>query len=464
MESVSMEISPITLSVATSAFIAAIAAFTLLYDWYANREPPRLEWGIGMLFYSLGYFFASLMYATAESSILSFLIYVNLSGVSMGLLLYGTLLLFDPSRIRARLVSFGYGSLFLIGTLFFGLIVTTSFPVNPILIQYGEITNHSMVSWFTIEMIIPVSFLIAFLMFIDLKQTKNISSFWISLSFFLYALLLFIWPVDDETLRFFFYVGRAISTACIFAGVRELSRKKVYTQLIREAKAESAFLLDILSHDIKGCVHGSQMLLESQTIDKVSRKMIQNNLTEINSLVERVGRYRAIDKFQERALSPLDLVEIIEKNIEGVRHSFPQNPIDYKIHLDESVANFEILGNEFLNDLFLNIFHNAVKHHRNSPEVQFNIFITNVASKACWKIEIQDDGPGIPENLVESLFSISEDESPSTEKGIGHLIIRNTVRWYGGKVWAENRMKNGRIEGATILVKLPKLLNAEKSD
>ncbi len=458
-----MEISPITLSVTTSGFIAAIAAFTLLYDWYANREPPRLEWGIGMLFCSLSYFFASLMYATTET-ILSFLIYVNSSGISMSLLLYGTLLLFDPNRTRAKIVSIGYGCSFIIGTIFFGLFITASFPISPVLIQYGEITNRSMVAWFTIEMLIPVSFLIACLMFMDLKQTKNIASFWISLSFFLYSILLFIWPVEDETLRFFFYVGRAISTACIFAGVRELSRKKLYSQLIREAKAESAFLMDILSHDIKGYVHGSKMLLESKLFDEESLNIIEKNLLGIGSLVERVGRYRAIDKFQESALSPLDLVEIIEKNLKGVSRSFPQNSVNFELFLDESVDNFEILGNEFLNDLFLNIFHNAVKHHRNSPNVHFYVSITDMTKEQCWKIEIQDDGPGIPDDLVESLFSISEDESPATEKGIGHLIIRKTVKWYGGKVWAENRKQEGRIKGTSIYVMLPKLLSSDKSD
>ncbi|MHA2248341.1 MAG: sensor histidine kinase, partial [Candidatus Hodarchaeales archaeon] len=408
-----MEIDPIALSAATSAFIAFIAAFTLLYDWYATGkgERPRLEWGIGMIAYGAGDFIVALMYSVMdESNVFALFIYLNLSGaVATGLLLYGTLLLFDPNNLRAKLVSIGYVCFFTIGTILFGFVFTSSLPITPVLL--GEISNRSMMLWFGAETIAPVSFLIAYLMFIDLKETRNIASFWISIHFFLYGFLLFIWPFEDDTLRLIFYVGRALTIAAILVGVRELSRKKVYSQLIHEAKAESAFLLDIITHDIKGYVHGSQMLLEYGAIDEESQNMIDENLIRIDTLIKTVRRYRAIDSFKESTLSPLNLVKIIEKNLKGVRESFPQNPVDYKIHLDPNIEKFEILGNEFLNDLFLNIFHNAVKHHRNQPEVHFDISITDIPIEQCWQITIEDDGPGIPEYQVQSLFSVPEEES-----------------------------------------------------
>ncbi|UCE14711.1 MAG: HAMP domain-containing histidine kinase, partial [Candidatus Heimdallarchaeota archaeon] len=220
-------------------------------------------------------------------------------------------------------------------------------------------------------------------------------------------------------------------------------------------KAESQFLLDILTHDIKGYLHGSRLLLDLdlETIDKQSLSMIENNLSRINTLVERVRRYRALDRFRETVFLPMNLIEVIEKNLKDVSQSFPQNPIDFKINLDPEVEKFEILGNEFLNDIFLNIFQNAVKHHRNKPEAYFNITIKEIEKH--WRISIEDDGPGIPSDQVNSLFSISTNEPPTTEKGLGHLIVRKTVAWYGGEVWAENRMIGDKIEGATIHVTLP---------
>ena len=450
-----MDIDPIALSAATSAFIAFIAAFTLLYDWYATGERPRLEWGIGMMACGIGSLIGALMYSVLESSVFILFIHINLSGaISMGFMLYGTLILFDPDENRAKIISICWGCFFTVGTFLFGFLIPTSLPITPVLL--GETTNTSMMLWFGVETIIPVSILIAYLMFVDLRATQNIASFWISLHFFLYGILLFIWPFDDDTLRLLFYIGLAFSISAILVGVRELGRKKVYTQLIREAKAESAFLMDIITHDIKGYVHGSKMLLDYGIVDKESQDMISNNLIRINSLVQRVRRYKAIDRFKETTLTPLDLVTIIENNIKGVRHSFPQHAIDYNINLDPEVEKFEILGNEFLDDLFLNILHNAVKHHRNRPEVFFEITIKDMQSEDNWQIIIEDDGPGIPEDQIQSLFSFSKEESPKSEKGLGHLIASKTIQWYNGKIWAENRIEDNTVVGASIFIMLPK--------
>lgn len=459
-----MDVDPIALSAATSAFIAFIAAFTLLYDWYTTGERPRLEWGVGLMACGLGSLIGALMYSVLEPSVFLLFIHINLSGaIAMGFMLYGTLILFDPVKKRTKFISIGFSCFFTIGTFIFGfVIVPTSIPITPALL--GESTNMSMMLWFGVETIIPVSFLIAYLMFVDLRATQNIASFWISLHFFLYGILLFIWPFDDDTLRLLFYIGLALAISAILVGVRELGRKKVYSQLIREAKAESAFLMDIITHDIKGYVHGSKMLLDYGIVDNESQDMIINNLIRIDSLVKRVRRYKAIDRFQETVLTPLDLVMIIENNVKGVKHSFPQNPIHFNIDLDPEVEKFEILGNEFLDDLFLNIFHNAVKHHRNRPEVFFNITINDLPVEDKWHIIIEDDGPGIPADQVQSLFSFSEEEIPKSEKGLGHLIARKIIQWYGGKIWAENRVEDEEVVGAEINIMLPKFRTKRKRE
>ncbi|MHA2291510.1 MAG: sensor histidine kinase [Candidatus Hodarchaeales archaeon] len=452
-----MEINPIALSAATSAFMAFIAAVTLIYDWYATGkgELPRLEWGIGMVAYGTGNLIAAFIYSFNELTDISFFVNISFSGaVSMSFLLYGTLILLNSNQIRSRLIAIGYGFIFIVSTFLVAFIVPSNNQIIPVVL-IGEITNRSMMFWLYIEFLIPVSILIAFLLFYNLKQTQNIAFFWISLHFILHAFLLFLWPFEE--LRLIYYIGRALTTAIILVGVRELGRKKLYLQLIREAKAESAFLLDILTHDIKGNLHSSQLLLENGDFNNNKfSKILHNNISGIHSVVERVSRYRAIDKFQEINLIPMDLVKTIERNIRSVIESFPQNAITYNIHLDPKIEDYGISGNEFLDDLFLNIFHNAVKHHRNSPYVLFNISIEEIANSRSWKIQIEDDGPGIPENLVNSLFSVSEDESSASEKGIGHLIIRKIVKWYEGKIWSENRVKREKIEGATISVLLPK--------
>lgn len=452
----------IALSAGANAFVAFIASFPLLYDWYNKREAPRLAWGVGLFFYGAGLIHSGLMSLVLETTIFETYIGLILSGaIPFGLFLFGTLNLFDPNQTRAKFLSLGWSLCFITGISLYGFILTTSFPIIPLIPRSVEITNLALMEWFAVEFTIPVSILIAYLMFVDLRKTANISSFWISLFFFLYAILLITRPFEE--FRLIFYVGGALTTGSILVGVRELSRKKLYTQIIRDAKAESAFLLDVLSHDIKGYVHGSKLLLELNNMDDRAIKMINANLESINKVVEKISRFRDIERFRERKLEPLDLVDSIEYSLTETKQSYPDNSIDYKIILDPKMEKFEILGNDFLNDIFQNIFDNAIKHHHNKTAVFFEIAIMDQPLTDSCLIKIKDNGPGIPKDIVSSLFMILEKEKKS-EKGLGHLIVKKIVDWYNGKVWAENNIVNGEITGATINVVLPIHLSDIRKD
>ncbi len=444
----------ITIASYASSFMAYIAAFTLFHDYYYTRESPRLEWGMGMIAYATGHLILGSMGFIIESSDFFFYLYITISGaISMGFMLFGTLILFFAERNRARVIASSYGLFYFLGMIFFAWIDPSVLPVTPVL--FGEVTNRMMASWFVVETLIPVSFLIAYIMYINLKQTKNISSLWISLHFFLYALLLFIWPFED--LKVLFYVGRALTTGTILVGVRELRRKTIYTILIREAKAETKYLIDVLTHDIKGYVHGSKLLLDLSTLPESSKDMLAGNLDKISEITRRVKRYREIDSFNEVVHEKMNLLEIIESNLKDSSQNFPKFKFDYQIHLETEFSNVEILGNEFVNDIFLNIFQNSFKHHQLSETINFHIYISNQLITNQWKIRICDDGPGVPETLVSSLFSPPMNDNSSKMKGIGHLIISKTVKWFKGEIWAENIKKDGKVQGLQVILLLPML-------
>ncbi|MHA2225471.1 MAG: hypothetical protein ACXAC8_09725 [Candidatus Hodarchaeales archaeon] len=121
-----MEINPIALSAATSAFMAFIAAVTLIYDWYATGkgELPRLEWGIGMVAYGTGNLIAAFIYSFNELTDISFFVNISFSGaVSMSFLLYGTLILLNSNQIRSRLIAIGYGFIFIVSMGSYSLLV-----------------------------------------------------------------------------------------------------------------------------------------------------------------------------------------------------------------------------------------------------------------------------------------------------------------------------------------------------
>ena len=75
-------------------------------------------------------------------------------------------------------------------------------------------------------------------------------------------------------------------------------------------------------------------------------------------------------------------------------------------------------------------------------------------------VTFDDDGPGIPEDNLESIFERFYSERPSEHfgqhSGLGLSICRQIMETYGGSIAASNRRAaDGRVLGARFIVRLP---------
>ena len=93
--------------------------------------------------------------------------------------------------------------------------------------------------------------------------------------------------------------------------------------------------------------------------------------------------------------------------------------------------------------------------------------ITRDEAQAC--VTIEDDGPGIPENKREAIFSRFYSERPAGEKfgthsGLGLSISKQIIDAHRGTIRADNRLtETGEIAGAIFTIRLP-LRNLERSE
>jgi two-component system sensor histidine kinase ChvG len=76
---------------------------------------------------------------------------------------------------------------------------------------------------------------------------------------------------------------------------------------------------------------------------------------------------------------------------------------------------------------------------------------------------VEDEGPGIPPDNLESIFERFYTSRPvetfGKNSGLGLSIVRQIAQNAGGRVWAENRPapdgQAGKVGGARLLVELP---------
>jgi signal transduction histidine kinase len=104
---------------------------------------------------------------------------------------------------------------------------------------------------------------------------------------------------------------------------------------------------------------------------------------------------------------------------------------------------------DLLGTVLTNLVGNAVKY---APEKEIYFTATMAAGERC-RIEVRDQGPGIPAKHMEKLFDKFERgaRSDTGGLGLGLFIARRAADLLGAKIVAESEL--GR--GSTFIIELP---------
>lgn len=147
--------------------------------------------------------------------------------------------------------------------------------------------------------------------------------------------------------------------------------------------------------------------------------------------------------------------------------SGPPEEVDLEQTLEDAIANLalrvEVSDAELTHDelpiviadrgqillLFQNLLENAIKFHPGQPTI--HVGASDLGGDV--EITIEDDGPGIPEDHLERIFSLFERAGRQGDgHGIGLSICRRIVQWHGGSIGVSSPPG----EGARFVITLPK--------
>ena len=130
---------------------------------------------------------------------------------------------------------------------------------------------------------------------------------------------------------------------------------------------------------------------------------------------------------------------------------FPEKKII--LNLDGNEKCF-VRANELLHDVFANLINNAVKHTRQGTEIVVDLDIIEDNGKHFYRVAVEDNGPGVPDESKESIFNRMHMDS-SRDMGLSLYIVRTLVNSYGGRVCARDRIEGDHTKGARFVVLLP---------
>ena len=222
---------------------------------------------------------------------------------------------------------------------------------------------------------------------------------------------------------------------------RQLRILREENQLAQQQTLRS--LVRGLAHEIKnplGGLRGAAQLLERELPDPELQEYTQIIIGEADRLQNLVNRMLGPNSLPNK--KPLNIHQVLEHVRQLVRAEVPQG-ISLITNYDPSIP--EIMGDrDQLIQAVLNIVRNAVQAIGTTGEIilrtralrQFTI--GHNRHKLVVRVDIIDNGPGIPEDMLETIFyPMVTGRAEGT--GLGLSIAQSLVNQHGGLIQVESR-------------------------
>ncbi|MBN9558316.1 MAG: stimulus-sensing domain-containing protein [Alphaproteobacteria bacterium] len=224
------------------------------------------------------------------------------------------------------------------------------------------------------------------------------------------------------------------------------------------------FAADV-AHELKNPLTSLKNAVEmfSRSKDEASRdsmiKIVQQDVKRIDRLITDISDASRLDaELSREEYEPVDIARLLETIVEVYTYTRPTRGVTLSLALDLP-KDARVMGrDERLGQIFRNLIDNAISFSPDGGKVA----ISAAASGNRMRVNVADEGPGIPQGNLETIFDRFYTERPAghefgNNSGLGLSIARQIVTGVGGRIWAENRREPGaeNPSGATFVVELP---------
>jgi two-component system sensor histidine kinase ChvG len=222
--------------------------------------------------------------------------------------------------------------------------------------------------------------------------------------------------------------------------------------------AIESFAADV-AHELKNPLTSLKsavdMLTRAETPEARERLMgvVRNDVKRIDRLITDISDASRLDaELSREHAEPVDLAHLLETVVEVYRFTEISRGVTIALENSLPPRATVIARDERLGQVLRNLIDNAVSF---SP-AGGTVLISARAEANIAILYIEDDGPGIPPENLETIFNRFYTERPAEHgfgknSGLGLSIVRQIVTGLGGRVFAENRAKGG----ARFVVELP---------
>jgi signal transduction histidine kinase/PAS domain-containing protein len=244
----------------------------------------------------------------------------------------------------------------------------------------------------------------------------------------------------DEDQQFAQILARTTETA--LARVARERQLRESRETVRRRTEQIEFFNGVLRHNIR-----NGMLVIDGNVDYLREFVdephhsnldtISDWCDDLSELTEKIRSFtETVTADESERLTEVDLSETVTDGVEAIEHLHDDVRVD--INVGDGLV---VEANELLSEVVDSILRNAVEHNDASEP---SIHVETVASNGWVQLRVSDNGPGISDELKESVFERSVATS-QTAHGFGLYFVSVMMDLYGGTVWFEDNDPQGAV-------------------
>ncbi len=196
--------------------------------------------------------------------------------------------------------------------------------------------------------------------------------------------------------------------------------------------------------------------LKVQTIKELN-DIVSEQVFRGSKLIKNVRKLSQLEESKIQT-SPFELNQLLSEVMDYIKQTFQNKVI--KFEKTTPAPEIFVYANELLSDVFENIFINAVKYCDNlTCEILVNISKYVEKNKRYIKVEVIDNGVGIPDEVKNIIFLVGFSKEKRTKgMGFGLSVVKKIIERFNGRISVENRVKDDYSKGSKFILLLPEVI------
>ena len=236
---------------------------------------------------------------------------------------------------------------------------------------------------------------------------------------------------------------------------------------VEDARRKDEFLA-MLAHELRNPLSAMSSALQLWTMYPADQRrqhgLIDICKRQVGNLTRLVDDLLEMSRIDHGAVqlqrAPLDLRDVAESALHGTRELRERRQLSVSTRI--APANFHVFGDSTrLEQALTNLLTNAAKYSEPGGNVELRL---ESAGPDRARIEVRDEGRGIPPDKLDAIFDIFVQVDVSLDRsrgglGIGLALVRSIVDLHGGRVSAHS---DGIGHGSRFVIELPLLAGSDR--